>query len=83
MDKILIVEDNMELLDGLCRKGFSKERLFYMNANTATYGSPPYAAVFHFYRKFGRSDSRNNLESGEIRGNMRVAVSDERRKTLD
>ena len=39
---------------------------------------PPYAAVCLFRRQAGRSD----LESGGIRGNMRVGLSDEKRKTL-
>ncbi len=48
------------------------------HTKTATYGSPPYAAVFHFYRKFGRLDNGNHLDSWELRGNMRVTLSDGR-----
>ena len=44
---------------------------------------PPYAAVCFFPRQAGRPDNGNYLESGEVRGNMRVALSDERRKTLE
>jgi len=43
---------------------------------------PPYAAVCIFPRQAGRPDNGNHLESGEIRGNMRVVLSDEKRKTL-
>ena len=45
---------------------------------TAADGSPPYAAVYYFHRQAG-----NYLDCGEVRGNMRVGLSDERRKTLD
>ena len=45
---------------------------------TAADGSLPYAAVCYFHRQAG-----NHLESGEVRGNMRVVLSDERRKILD
>ncbi len=44
---------------------------------------PPYAAVCFFPRQAGRPDNGNYLESGEVRGNMRVVLSDEWRKTLD
>ncbi len=44
---------------------------------------PPYAAVCFFPRQAGRPDNGNHLESGELRGNMRVGLSDERRKTLE
>ena len=45
---------------------------------TAADGSLPYAAVCYFRRQVG-----NYLDYGELRGNMRVVLSDERRKTLD
>ena len=38
---------------------------------------PPYAAVCRFRRQAGRPDKGNYLE-----GNMRVGLSDEKRKTL-
>ena len=58
------------------KAAFTLERFFcfYDSAD----GSLPYVAVCHFHRQAG-----NNLESGELRGNMRVALLDERRKTLD
>lgn len=36
------------------------------------YGSPPYAMVCYFHRQAGWPDNGNYLESGEVRGNMRV-----------
>ena len=36
-----------------------------------------------FIRHMRRSDKGNYLESGEVRGNMQMALSDERRKTLN
>ena len=44
---------------------------------------PPYAAVCFFPRQAGRPDNGNCLDGGEVRGNMRVGISDERRKTLE
>ena len=39
--------------------------------------SPPYAAVCFFPRQAGRLDNGNYLDGGEVRGNMRVVLSDE------
>ena len=39
-------------------------------------------SAFFPSRPAGRTDNGNHLESGEIRGNMQVGLSDEWRKTL-
>ena len=44
---------------------------------------PPYAAVCFFPTQAGRPDNGNYLDGGEVRGNMRVGLSDEWRKTLE
>ncbi len=44
---------------------------------------PPYAAVCFFPRQAGRPDNGNYLESREVRSNIQVVLSDERRKTLE
>ena len=40
------------------------------------YGFTPYAAVCYFHRQAGRPNSRNYLEIGGIKGNMRVKKND-------
>ncbi len=55
----------------------------YYKRQTAADGLQPYAAVRLFRRQAGRPDNGNHLESGEIRGNMRVGLSDEGQKTLE
>jgi hypothetical protein len=55
----------------------------YYKRQTAADGLQPYAAVRLFRRQAGRPDNGNHLESGEIRGSMRVGLSDEGQKTLE
>lgn len=43
---------------------------------------PPYAVVCFFPRQTGRPDNGNHLESGEVRGNMRVVLSDKKAKNF-
>ena len=64
----------------ISKRQWYQERLVPDNTQktTAADGSLPYAAVCYFHRQAG-----HHLESGDVRGNMRVVLSDERRKTLD